>query len=149
MLTALKKRIINSLGGFADLDEAVLYMSKIDAKEKHKVLTVYVKKLFNTIGADDILKIDSTGQWMFMGKQLPEARVRNLVSQAKHFANSELWDILQSDIKYQANKKMFVLAENELHLATGKLWLYTLDVIRTRLNSIANESALFNANVKK
>jgi len=149
MLKALKKILIHSLGGFYNLDEAIVHISKLETGEKHRVLTLYVKKLYNTLSADDILKEDSTGQWMFMGKQLSEARARQLVSQAKQFLNSDLWEVLQSDIKYQANKKMFVLAENELHLATGKLWLYTLDVIKTRLTSMSNASPLFNVNGKK
>lgn len=110
-------------------------IKKLGGYHKDEVLTEAVKHLYNTIGADDILKIE--GQfWTIAGEEIDEATKRLLISEANIFLNTRLWKVLQIDIKYKANKKMFLESQSELDLVAGKLWQYTLDCISTRLKQL-------------
>ena len=137
----MKTKLIEKLGGYPTVEDAI---ESIKSREdKNTILTLAVKRLFNTISEDDILK-EKDGQWFFMGRAISEGEKKLLISEAKTFLSMKLWDIIQKDISYQANRKMFLLAENELDIISGKLWTYTLDCIRTRLKSMSEESGRFN-----
>jgi len=69
---------------------------------------------------------------------------KTLIVEAENFKNSKLWSILQDDIKYQSNKKMYTNSVNVDDLIAGKLWLLTLDILKTRLNSLHKGSGKFN-----
>jgi hypothetical protein len=146
MKKSLRLWIIRKLGGYPDINSAIDGIREVDYQEKYRILTLAVKKLFNTIGADDILRVHETGQWMFKGKALSKGEQDLLAAEATQFLNTKLWEILQADVKYQANRKMFILAKSEIDLIAGKLWEYTLDAFTTRLESMKSGSALFNSN---
>jgi len=116
----------------------------LGSKEKHEVLTFAVKRLYNTIGAEDILREDVSGQWLLEGKVMSEATKKLLVSETIQFEQSALWKILQKDVRYQANRKMFLLGRSEIDLISGKLWLYNLDAMKTRIESICKGKGNFN-----
>lgn len=102
------------------------------------MLTHAVKRLYNSVGADDILKTDKTsGQWTYMGKPISKEETAVLVEQAKWLLDTRLWKVLQSDIKYQANKRMFIESQDVHDLTAGKLLLYYTDIIHTRLKKLA------------
>lgn len=136
--------LIKRLGGFATIDDAIEGIRAKSLKERHVILTLAVKKLFNTISADDILKPLAGGEWSFEGKTLSKGQVDLLMMEAGQLEEMLLWKVLRKDILYQANRKMFLQAENVEHVVTGKFWLYTFDTIKTRLSSLAKGSALFN-----
>lgn len=142
----LRLKIIKKLGGFIDANDAINAIS--DSKEKHKILTRGVKKLFNTIGPEDILKEHPDGTWTIEGRPISNGEKQQLIAEAHQFLGMRLWKVLQLDVKYQANKKMFILAENEMQIATGKFWLYTLDTLKTRLDSMKGGSGSFNSKSK-
>lgn len=123
----MKNWIIRKLGGYP----------------KDEVLTQAVKHLYNTIGAEDILRVDGD-DWIFEGKALNSGQKKLLASQARTLINTQLWKVLQADIKYMANKRMFVESKTEQDLIAGKIWLFTLDALKTRLNSMSRESGIFN-----
>lgn len=139
-----RKLLIEKLGGYATIGDAIECIRKKELKERNIILTFAVKKLFNTIGAEDILKPAGGGQWMCEGKILSKSQVQTLMAEAVQLDKMLLWKILKKDILYQANKKMYLLAENDLHVVTAKFWLYTFDVMKTRLNSIIAGSPDFN-----
>ena len=112
--------------------------------EKDFILTLLVKRLFNTIGSEDILTEDVNGNWTIGGKVINDVNKKLLQAEAKQLLSSKLWSVLQTDVKHQANKKMFEKAENALDITAGKLWVYTLDCFKTRLESLMNESGYFN-----
>lgn len=136
-MTLFKKKI--------DIDE---FINNLDKVGRVKVLTYAVKKLFNTIDQDDILKENEFGQWQIEGKPINDTTKSLLIAEAKGLLKSKLWEVLQNDIKYQANKKMFLLAQNEEQLTAGKMFLYALDCINTRLKSMEKEIGNFNSNGK-
>lgn len=143
MLDKLRIWTISRLGGFSTVQEAIDSIE--DQKTKNEILTRAVRRLFNTIGASDILKQNSKGQWLLEGKIISEARKTMLITEAIGFIQSNLWDIMQLDINYQANKMMFTHSKTELDIVSGKLWLYTLDTIRTRLKSMSEGKGSFNS----
>ncbi len=143
----MKKWLIEKLGGYATIDDAIeTIKNEEDLNIKNRILSLAVKKLFNTINEDDILKENQYKQWIFEGKSISQGEKELLISETKQFLNTKLWKVLQKDIQYQSNKKMFILSRNEIDMIAGKLFLYTLDVIRTRLKSI--EKSLKKKNIK-
>ena len=138
-----RKLFIEKLGGYATIEDAIEAIRNKELKERRVILTLAVKKLFNTIGADDILK-PVGDQWMLEGKPLSKGQIELLMTEAAQLEQMMLWKVLRKDILYQANKKMYLQSENDLHVITAKFWLYTFDVMTTRLRSIAAGSALFN-----
>lgn len=139
-----RKLIFDWLGGYATIDDTIDAIRNKDLKERRVILTLAVKKLFNTIGPDDILKPSSPDQWMLEGKLLSKGQIQLLTNEAVQLEGMLLWKVLKKDILYQANKKMYMLAENDLQVVTAKFWLYTFDVMTTRIKSIAAGSPLFN-----
>ncbi len=138
----MKKWLIKILGGYPDIDSLLEVVDKHE--DKHKILTEAVKHLFNTIGADDILQENSKGEWRYGDKTLLPAQQKLLIAEAKVFLTTRLWKVLQDDVKHQLNKRMYTLSKNENDLIAGKIGLFVLDALRTRLNSLDKESGRFN-----
>lgn len=128
MLSKLQNHLIKLLGGIT----------------KEDVLSEVVKDLYNTISADDILK-EENGQWTFKGKVLQEQEKKLLIAEAQIFLKTRLWKVLQADIKYRSNLRMFEHSKTEVDLLAGKLWLYTLDCFKTRLESLDKQRGIFNS----
>jgi len=141
---SLKTFIIEKLKGYSTIESAIEAIKEIDSERRNRILSLAVKRLFNTIGEDDILKENVYGQWLTEGKNLSDAEKNLLIAEAKQFLNSKLWKILQKDVQYQTNRKMFILSKSEIDIIAGKLWTYTLDAFRTRLNSMVKGSGSFN-----
>lgn len=141
----MKRWIIERLGGFPTIDDAITAIQERDLEERRTILSLAVRRLFNTIGPDDILREDERGQWVSEGKVVPKAIAETVMSEARNFQESKLWGILQRDIRYQANRKMFIVGTTEMDIAVGKVWLYSLDAIATRLKSLAAGSGKFNS----
>jgi len=139
----MRQLLINLLGGYASIDEAIYAIQRLDDKQKYTILSLAVAKLFNTITVEDILQVKEDG-WYFVGRRVTDEEQKMLVSQASGFIDSKLWAVLKADIQYQANKKMYLLATNEVQVATGKLWTLMLDAFQTRLRSLKQGSGSFN-----
>jgi hypothetical protein len=135
----MRERLIRALGGFPSIDSAIDAIRLEENGAKRRALLTYaVKRLYNTVGADDILKTDKTsGQWTYMGKPISKEETAVLVEQARSMLDTRLWKVLQSDIKYQANKRMFVDSADVHDLTAGKLLLFYTDIIHTRLKKLA------------
>ena len=115
---------------------------------KEKVLTKTVAHLFNTIGAEDILR-EEDGVWYSEGKPMDDGIKKLLISEAQIFLKSRLWRVLSADIKHQANKRMFIEAKDLLDMIMGKSWLYVLDAMKTRLESLEKGRGIYNTkNIK-
>jgi len=137
----MKNWIINKLGGYPTISDAINAIR--DQKYKHQILTLAVRKLFYTISDEDMLR-EENGTWFYKGKALNEADKQQLMGEATTFINSKLWKILYNDIVYQAGKKMFIHSTNDFDLIGGKLALFNLDVLKTRLKSMEKGLGLFN-----
>ena len=138
----MRRFLIQLLGGYADIEEAIDAVR--EDKDKVRILTLAVKDLFNTINEDDILK-EVHGQWLFEGKPMNGEQMKLLMSEAAVFEKTTLWKVLQKDIEWQANRKMFILSRTEMEMTGGKLWKFTFDAFRTRLRSLSKGGGSFNS----
>jgi len=134
-----KRKLIEKLGGFVDVDDCIEQIKSIDnLEERNKVLSLSVKKLFNTVGKDDILKRYVQGnmeQWWFEGKLLSPEEVKSLKREAESFRAMRLYKVLDMECRYQANKKMHE-AQTLSQLESAKLLIWTWDVIKSRLREM-------------
>jgi len=124
-----------------------LLLKRLNDKQKHEILTIAVKDLFNTVNEEDILQ-EINGQWILGGIVQTEERRKMIMAEAKTFSSSKLWKILQLDIKHQANKGMYERGQTETDLISGKIMLRILDIIRTRLESLNEGYGHFNVEKK-
>ena len=144
MLQLIKTRIIKALGGFPKLEDAIDAIQEKNLEERKTLLTLAVRRLFNTIGPDDILKEDPNGQWIFEGKVMTDGLRKLLIAEATQLEQMTLWKVLQKDVQYQSNRRMFLIGKTEMDIIIGKVWLYSFDAIRTRLSSLAKGRGKFN-----
>jgi len=79
-----------------------------------------------------------------MDRELLQAEKDLLIAESQTLLTSKLWKILQADVKYQANKQMFILSRNDLDLIMGKSWTFVFDCINTRLKSIQKGFGKYN-----
>lgn len=142
----MRDKLIKFLGGktMQEYENLAIKYAKLETEigeleenviDDEDVLTERVRDLFNTIGPDDILQ-EVNGEWMVEGKKMQEPIQKILVSEATSFLASRLWDVFKRDIKYQANRVMFEDSRSERDLVAGKLMLYILDCMKTRLESL-------------
>lgn len=131
----MRRWLIEKLGGYPDIDSLLEDVRELETEEKYKILTLAVKRLFNTIGPDDIFRITEQG-WMWKGRALPDEMRKLLIEEAIEFSKSKLWEMFQAELKYQANRKMFLESQNELDLVAGKLWLLSIRHMDERLQAI-------------
>ena len=131
----MKNWIIAKLGGFTTVDDFINKVNLLSNSDKHKILTETVKDLYNTINSDDILK-EKNDKWLYEGRELTAPEVKNLKEYAENFVNSQLFKVLDKDLRYQANRRMFIDSQSNDDLIAGKLLLYLWDVVKTRLKRI-------------
>ena len=113
---------------------AIKFLKEIDdADLKREILTEAVKKLYNTIEADDILRQQPDGTWLFQGRPLIGVEVAQLKEEANYLLRMKLWRVIKWDIKYQLGKKMFEEAKVKDDLVWGQLLTYLDDIIRSRI----------------
>lgn len=131
----MRKFLIKKLGGFTDTDDFIKEIRSLNSEDKYRILTIAVKRLFNTIGQDDVLQqID--GEWRFEGKPITKGEIDNIRMQAKSFMDSKLWSVLEKELKYQANRQMFSEAKTWEDLMSGKVLLLLVHIIKVRLKNI-------------
>jgi len=109
-----------------------------------EILTELVRDLFNSIDEDDILQEGLDGKWYVGDKQVQDAEKNLVISEAQLFLKSTLWRVLQKDVKYQANLRMFVRSKTAEDIIAGKLLLLLLDIVNTRLQSLNKGKGSFN-----
>jgi len=133
----MKAWLIRKLGGFVGVDDVVDHIYETDnLEERQHILTQAVRKLYNTVGPEDILKLHESGTWTFQGKALTKEEVLGLKREVEVFREMRLYKVLDAECKYQANKKMYLESTSIAHLESGKMMLFIWDVIKTRLKKM-------------
>ncbi len=89
------------------------------------------------------------GEWIYLGKALPEGIKGLLIAEAGQLMESKLWEVLQSDVKYQVNKLMYLKSQTELDIAVGKIASFIFEAMKTRLKSMQRGSGAYNTEIKK
>lgn len=120
----MKRWLIEILGGYYS---------------KSETLTAVVADLFNTVGPEDILR-EENGKLLFEGRVLTDGEANLLKAEAAALMKSRLWKVLEREMQYQANKRMYVDSKSELDLIAGKLMVYHLDIMRTRMKKLIGSS---------
>lgn len=98
-----------------------------------------VGDVFNLITEEDLLKISAPNVWMHKGQQLSPGQVKALREQASVFKDSQLWKILEAELKYHAQKKILDKGQTEADIISAKMLIYLTDILRTRLDNMTKE----------
>lgn len=130
------------IGGFETLDDAIeAIRAEENPHRKHEILTLAVKKIFNTVSLDDILRIHGNS-WTFEGRPLRDADVKRLQAETTQFQTTFLWKVIQKEFRYQGIRRLFLKSASELDLVAAKLLIYSTNIIDTKLKSIAQSKTI-------
>ncbi len=117
--------------------KAIDWLREIDDVDlKRAILTESIKKLYNAIGPEDILKQNTDGSFMFKGRPLTQIESAQLREEAALLKRMKIWLVIRTDIKYQLGKKMFEEAKVKDDIVWGQLLTYLNDVINTRIEKL-------------
>lgn len=136
----LREWLIEILGGYPDIDAAIEAIREHpDRHERREILTMAVKRLFTTIGPEDLLREAPGGGWLYKGKPVPRDEIKELQEEARAFAGSKIWNVIQQDLAYHSVMKVFKEAKDVHDITAGKLLAYYADVVNTRLKRMTAE----------
>lgn len=102
-----------------------------------------IDDVFNTITEDDVLRIERSGTptkadvWHYKGAALTQAQVNLLKKQSASFVESELWKILNSELRWHALQKGLVKSQTAEDIIASKVLVYLVDVIDSKLKSMS------------
>lgn len=145
----MRRWFIEKLGGYAGLEAALAadpvafvrraleVVREMPLPEKNRWLTVAVKKLFNTIGADDVLAVRGLN-WTWQGKPLRHEEAKLLKAEVEVFQKSFLYKVITAELKYLGNRKMYLDSQTLEDMVAGKLLVYYTDIVRAVLKRIAD-----------
>jgi hypothetical protein len=119
---------------FTRKNDVESFLDSLTDEDRFLVLTRAVEKLFNTVSRDEILQRTDAG-YMFDRKPLQQGHVILLKEEAQSFRKSLLYRVLDTDIKYQGNKKMDE-AQTLFQMESAKLLKYIWDVMKSRITAI-------------
>lgn len=115
---------------------AVWYLKKYGNRT---VFQEIARELFTTISEKDILYIEKQGHrtnvW-YKDKKLPQKSIETLRDDARLFQTSDIWKILTTEAKYQANLALYERSKTEDDMFAGKMMLYSLKVLEKKLNEL-------------
>jgi len=101
---------------------------------RHKLIQHLVRNLLAAISPDDILTLTNRG-WFYGGRKLTPEEVVQFKEEAKAFGDSILWRIMTSEIRYQANLRMFEKGIGE-NTVFGRAMLYNLELLEQFIRNI-------------
>lgn len=116
---------------------AVKWLREIDDPDlKREILTEAVRKLYNAISADDILRQEKDGTWIFQGRPLTGVEVSQLKEEANYLKGMKLFYIIKQDLRHQIGKKIWEEAKCMDDILWGQLITWIWDVINTRIKKM-------------
>ena|SRR3990167_3011878 len=119
------------------IKQAIKWLKEIDNQDlKREILTESVKKLYNAISADDILRQQSDGSWLFQGKPLMGVEVAQLKEEATMIRSMKLFYIIKQDLRYQIGRKIWEECKTKEDILWGQLITWIWDVINTRIKKM-------------
>lgn len=104
---------------------------------RKKLINLLVKRLFNGLTEDDVLKVRGKNVILYKGFKLKPEKIESIKVDAKTFRDSVIWKLLSDDMKYVANKRMFEVSESMDDMMAGKMVLYTIDLINKKLDNLS------------
>ena len=110
-----------------------------------QLINILVKKLFNTIDVEDIIttaktedsfgKVKISGVYV-RGRKLDQSEIDALREGAETIDGSAIWKLIENEVKYNANLRMYFNGKTDDDILMGKCCLYVLDIINGVLKSI-------------
>ena len=105
-------------------------------KIKVWLLNKILKGLFNAVTENDILRY-SNGK-MYLGKNLlTDADRISITSGADNLKQMYVWQLLNTELKYLANKQMFEKSNSIDDIIFGKAMLYNLDLLEKKIDNLS------------
>ena len=104
---------------------------------KTALINFIAKHLFKLVTESDFLRIDNNAQVSFRGKLLNSIEREAIVVEAKNLHANEMWKLLQNEMVYVANKKMFYDSSTTDDILAGKMVLWTLDVMQKKIDKLS------------
>lgn len=123
MFESIRKKIVEWLGGY------------YPPTTPHKALTKRVAHLFSTVTEEDIIKIEGLA-WYIKGRELTSEEKAQLKAESRSLQNMLLWKLLCKEVQFHAYKKGYLEATKEFDLIGGKMLMYSLDIIKTKIKRI-------------
>ena len=102
-----------------------------------KFINLLVKNLFNAIDEKNIVEVK--GRTMFVGgKETTDDKAQRIKKEAGAFEDSFIWQVVSNQVKYEANKKMFLKSVSTEDILHGKMALWVLEIIEKKLKELAS-----------
>lgn len=102
---------------------------------RRKCINFLAKHLYKTITTDDLLQ-EKKGRIYVRGVMVTREAEAALRDEAERLQDSTLWKLLTLELKHHAIQKALQKSETMEDVIAGKLMIYTIDVINTRLSSL-------------
>ncbi len=100
-----------------------------------KVLLQYLTKhLLKAVNEDDLLRITSEG-YLLKNRKLTPEEIVNIKEEAKSIRESEIWELMKTEMEYVAFIRGRKSKTDEDNLATHYLF-YNIDLMQQFLNNI-------------
>ena len=105
---------------------------------KRKAINFIARELLKGVTAEDILQITKTNGIIYKGQQL-DKESRDLIKvQAAEIDELFLWKILNEEMQYLAQERMFSKSESFEAMLFGKVMLYLIEEQRKRIKFLKN-----------
>lgn len=110
---------------------------------KRKLQNWLLSKLFCVFTAEDFLQVKHTNREMTAGvvyfgkKPLEPRHAKELTIQAKTILQFEVFQKIESSMKWLASDMLYNKSKTAEDMIAGKMVLYTLDILRKKLEVIA------------
>lgn len=100
-------------------------------------LNLITKDLFNTKKEKDCLRMVGN-KLSLNGKILDVKQKDTIIGQAKEIRNMDLYILLCNEMEFLGNKKIYFDSGNEIDLLFGKAVLWTIDVLKQKVDNLAS-----------
>lgn len=102
-------------------------------KEKINLIT---KDLFTTKEENDVIRLEGK-DIVYKGNVLTDAEKKSIISQAETIKKLELWNILQSEMRYLASEKLYYDCKTEEDILFAKAVLWGIDVLDKKITNLS------------
>jgi hypothetical protein len=104
---------------------------------KRILIQYLVKDLLCAVPEDDLLLITTTG-WLKNKRKLSGEEVAFLKEEAKIIKESLLWKVMNDELRYQANLRMFEKGQIPENTTFGRAMLYNQELMREYVERISS-----------
>jgi len=101
------------------------------------LVNLIAKHVFKVILEEDLLRRNERGRLEVRGNELTPEGAELIANQAQALKDSMLWRHLRNDLQYHALKKTLNDSQSMNDVISGKLTLYLIDVIESRVDNLS------------